>query len=117
MRLVQTGPPLAQLSPTIGIAEEPSGFVMVEVPVRIEPPPKHLPRLNLACSVGPRDIANRVLEQSKIIHNRLPFRIPQEHCSQGECLTLSADLDGAMLWQKCYRLSWKQLVPFLEELS
>ena len=117
MRLIQTGPPVVGLSTNINIPEEPPGFVAVDVPVRIEPPPKRLPRLNLTCSLGSGDTAHRVLEQSRLVNNRLRFTIPREHCPEGGCFTLSADLDGTVLWQKCYRVSWKQSAPFLDELS
>ena len=117
MRLIQTGSPVVGLSTNISIPEEPPGFVAVDVPVRIEPPPKHLPQLTLACSLGSQDMVHRVLEQSKVIHYWLPFRIPREHCPEGGYLTLSADLGGTVLWQKCYRVSWKQSMPFLDELS
>ena len=117
MRLIQTGSPVLGLSTNISIPEEPPEFVAVDVPVRIEPPPKHLPRLTLAYSLGSEDPVHRVLEGSKLVHYWLRFSIPREHCPQGGCLTLSADLGGTVLWQKCYRVSWKQSMPFLDELS
>ena len=117
MRLIQTGSPVLGLSTNISIPEEPPEFVAVDVPVRIEPPPKHLPQLNLACSLGSEDTVHRVLEGNKLVHNWLRFSIPREHCPEGGYLTLSADMDGTVLWQKCYRVRWKQLMPFLDELS
>ncbi|HLC42951.1 MAG TPA: hypothetical protein VJO34_15165 [Methylomirabilota bacterium] len=117
MRLIQTGSPMVGLSTDISVPEEPSGFVAVDVPVRIEPPPKHLPRLTLACSLGSEDTVHRVHEESKLVHQWLRFSIPREHCPEGGYLTLSADLDGTVLWQKSYRSTWKQSMPFLDELS
>jgi hypothetical protein len=117
MRLIQTDSPTVGLSTNISIPEEPSGLVAVDVPVRIEPPPKRLPRLTLAYSLGSEDPVQRVLEGSKLVHYWLRFSIPREHCPEGGCLTLSADLDGTVLWQKCYRVRWKQSMPFLDELS
>ena len=105
------------LSTDISVPEEPSGFVAVDVPVRIEPPPKHLPRLTLACSLGSEDTVHRVHEGSKLVHQWLRFSIPREHCPQGGSLTLSADMDGTVLWQKGYRVSWEQSSPLLDELS
>ena len=105
------------LSTDISIPEEPPEFVAVDVPVRIEPPPKHLPQLNLACSLGSEDTVHRVLEGSKRVYKYLRFSIPREHCPEGGYLTLSADMDGTVLWQKCYRVRWKQSMPFLDELS
>ena len=117
MRLIQTGPPVVGLSTNISTPEEPSGFVAVDVPVRIEPPPKYLPQLTLAFSLGSEDTAHRVLEESKRVYNWLRFAIPREHCPQGGTLTLSADMDGTVLWQKGYRVSWEQSSPLLDELS
>ena len=117
MRLIQTDSPTVGLSTNISIPEEPSGFVVVDVPVRIEPPPKHLPQLTLACSLGSEDTMHRVLEGSKRVYNYLRFAIPREHCPEGGYLTLSADMDGTVLWQKCYRVRWKQSMPFFDELS
>ena len=117
MRLIQTGSPVVGLSTNISIPEEPPEFVAVDVPVRIEPPPKHLPHLNLACSLGSEDTVHRVLEGSKRVYNWLRFTIPREHCPQGGYVTLSADLGDTVLWQKCYRVRWKQSMPFLDELS
>ncbi len=117
MRLIQTGSPTVGLSTNISIPEEPSRFVAVDVPVRIEPPPKYLPRLTLAYSWGSEDPVHRVLEGSELVHNWLRFSIPREHCPGGGYLTLSADMDGTVLWQKCYRVRWKRSMPFLDELS
>jgi hypothetical protein len=117
MRLIQRGPPVVGLSTDVTIAGEPPGFVAIDVTVRMEPPQKRLPQLNLACSLGSEGMVHRVFEESKFVYNRLPFRIPREHCPEGGCLTLSADLDGTVLWQKCYRVSWKQSMPFLDEVS
>ena len=117
MRLIQTGSPVLGLSTNISIPEEPPEFVAVDVPVRIEPPPKHLPRLTLAYSLGSEDPVHRVLEGSKLVHYWLRFSIPREHCPAGGYLTLSADLDGTVLWQKGYRVRWKESMPFLVELS
>ena len=117
MRLIQTDSPAVGLSTNISIPEEPSGFVAVGVPVRIEPPPKYLPRLTLAYSLGSEDTARRVLEGSKLVHTWLWFSIPREHCPEGGYLTLFADLDGTVLWQKSYRGRWKQSIPFLDEVS
>ena len=117
MRLIQTDPPTVGLSTNISIPEEPSGFVAVDVPVRIEPPPKHLPRLILVYSLGSKDPVDRVLKGSRLVHNWLRFSIPREHCPAGGYLTLSADMDGTVLWQKRYRVRWKQSLPFLDELS
>jgi hypothetical protein len=117
MRLIQTDSPTLGLSTNIGIPEKPSRFVAVDVPVRIEPPPKHLPRLTLAYSLGPEDPVHRVLEGSKLVHKWLRFSIPREHCPAGGYLTLSADIDGTVLWQKCYRVGWNRSMPFLDELS
>jgi hypothetical protein len=117
MRLFQIDSPVVGLSTNVSFPEEPSGFVKVDVPVRIEPPPKYLPRLTLAYSLGSEDTARRVLEGSKLVHNWLWFSIPREHCPEGGSLTLSADMDGTVLWQKCYRVRWKQSVPFLDEVS
>jgi len=117
MRLIQTDSPTVGLSTNISIPEEPSGFVAVDVPVRIEPPPKHLPRLTLAYSLGSEDPVHRVLEGSKLVHTCLQFSIPREHCPAGGCLTLSADMGETLLWQKCYRVRWKQSMPFLDELT
>ena len=75
MRLIQTGSPVVGLSTNISTPEEPSGFVAVDVPVRIEPPPKYLPQLTLACSLGSEDSAHRVLEESKRVYNWLRFAI------------------------------------------
>jgi hypothetical protein len=116
MQVIQTGPPVVGLSMGGTIPGEQLGFVAVDIPVRIEPPPKHLPRLALACSVGPTDMGQPVFELSKTVYNRLPFRVPQEHCSEGSSLTLSAEGEGTVLWQKCYRVSWKESLPLLEEL-
>ena len=116
MRLIQTGPPVVGLS-AISTPEEPSGWVAVDVPVRIEPPPKYLPQLTLACSQGSEDSVHRVLEESKLVHQWLRFSIPREHCPESGSLTLSADLAGSVLWQKSYRVSWRQSAPFLDELS
>lgn len=116
VRVIQTGPPAVGLSTNGSIPGDQLGFVAVDIPVRIEPPPKRLPRLTLACSLGPKGMGQPVFELSKTVHNRLPFRLPQEHCSEGACLTLSAEGEGAVLWQKCYRVSCKQPVPLLEEL-
>ena len=116
MRLIQRGPPVVGLSTDASIPGEPPGFVAIDVTVRIEPPQKRLPQLNLACSLGSEGTVHPVLEESKLVYNRLRFRIPREHCPEGGCLTLSADLDGTVLWQKCYRVSWKQSMPFLDEL-
>ena len=116
MRVIQRGPPVVGLSADVNIPGEPPGFVAIDITVRIEPPQKRLPQLNLACSLGSKDMVHRVFEDSKLVYNRLPFRIPLEHCPEGGCLTLSADLDGTVLWQKCYRVSWKQSMPFLDEL-
>jgi hypothetical protein len=117
MKLIQTGSPVLGLSTNSSIPEEPSGFVAVDVPVRIEPPPKRLPRLTLACSLGSEDTVHRVLEGDKLVNNYLRFSIPREHCPEGGHLTLSADMDGTVLWQKRYRVRWKQSMPFLDELS
>ena len=117
MRLIQRGPPVVGLSPDVSVPGESPGFVAIDVTVRIEPPPKRLPQLNLACSLGSEGMVHPVLEESKLVYNWLRFRIPREHCPEGGCLTLSADLDGTVLWQKCYRVSWKQSLPFLDELS
>ena len=117
MRLFQTGPPVVGLSTNVSLPEEPSGCVAVDVPVRIEPPPKHLPQLNLACSLGSKDTVHPVLEGSKRVHNWLRFSIPREHCPAGGYLTLSAEMGGTVLWQKCYRVGWKRSMPFLDELS
>lgn len=116
MRLIQRGPPVVGLSSDVSTPGESPGFVAIDVTVRMEPPPKRLPQLNLACSLGPKDMAHPVLKESKLVYNRLRFRIPREQCPEGGCLTLSADLDGSVLWQKCYRVNWKQSMPFLEEL-
>ena len=83
----------------------------------IEPPPKYLPRLTLAHSVGLGDTVSRVLEGSKLVHTWLRFSIPREQCPEGGHLTLSADLDGTVLWEKSYRVRWKQSMPFLDEVS
>jgi hypothetical protein len=117
MRLFQTGPAIVGLSADASVPGEPPGFVAIDVAVRIEPPPKLLPQLDLACSVGSEEMVHRVFEQRKIVHNRLTFRIPREHCPEGGCLSLSAELDDTILWQKCYRVRWKQSEPFVEELS
>jgi hypothetical protein len=117
MRLFQIDSPVVGLSTNLSIPEEPPGFVKVDVPVRIEPPPKRLPRLTLAYSLGSEDAVPRVLEGSKLVHNWLWFSIPREHCPEGGCLTLYADMDGTVLWQKSYRVRWKQSMPFLDELS
>jgi hypothetical protein len=117
MRLIQRGPPVVGLSTDASIPEEPAGFVAVDVTVRMEPPQKRLPQLDLVCSLGSGDMAHPVFKESKLVYDRLRFRIPREHCPEGGCLTLSADLDGSVLWQKCYRVSWKQSMPFLDEVS
>ena len=117
MRLIQRGPPVVGLSSDVSTPVEPPGFVAIDITVRIEPPLKRMPQLNLACSLGSEGMVHRVFEESKFVYNRLPFRIPREHCPEGGCLTLSADLDGTVLWQKCYRASWKQSMPFLDEIS
>jgi hypothetical protein len=117
MRLIQRGPPVVGLSSDPSVPEEPPGFVAVDITVRMEPPPKRLPQLSLACSLGSGDLVQRVFEESKLVYNQLRFRIPREHCTEGGSLTLSAELDGTVLWQKCYRVSWKQSLPFLDELA
>jgi hypothetical protein len=117
MRLIQSGLPVVGLSSNSSIPGERPGFVAIDVTVRIEPPPKRLPQLDLACSVGSKDTVHRVFEQSKLVHSRLTFMIPREHCPEGGSVTLSAALDGTSLWQKCYRVRWKQSEPFVEELA
>ena len=116
MRLIQRGPPVVGLSDDVSIPGEPSGFVAIDITVRIEPPQKRLPQLKLACSLGSGGAVQPVLEESKLVYNQLRFRIPREHCPEAGCLTLSADLDGTVLWQKCYRVNWRQSMPFLDEL-
>ena len=117
MKLIQTDSPLVGLSTNISSPEEPPAFVKVDVPVRIEPPPKRLPQLTLAHSVGSADTVHRVLEGNKRVHTRLWFSIPREHCPEGGYVTLFADLDGTVLWQQRYRVRWKQSMPFLDEVS
>jgi hypothetical protein len=117
MRLIQRGPPVVGLSSEVSTPGEPPGFVAIDITVRIEPPQKRLPQLSVVCSLGTGDSVHPVLEESKLVYNWLRFRIPREHCPEGGCLTLSADLDGTVLWQKCYRVSWKQSMPFLDEVS
>jgi hypothetical protein len=117
MRLIQRGPPVVGLSSDASIPAESPGFVTIDVTVRIEPPQKRLPRLRLACSLGSGDMVQPVLEESKLVYNQLRFRISREHCPEDGCLTLSADLDGAVLWQKGYRVNWRRSVPFLDEVS
>jgi hypothetical protein len=116
VRLIKTGPSVVELSTDISPSAEPSVFVAVDVPVRIEPPPKYLLRLTVACSLGWKDAVNRVLEGAKLVHQWLRFSIPRELCPDSGYVTLSADLDGTVLWQKCYRVIWKQSMPFLDEL-
>jgi hypothetical protein len=116
MKLIQTDSPLVGLSTNISSPEEPPEFVKVDVPVRIEPPPKHLPQLNLAHSVGSEDPVHRVLEGNKLVHTWLWFSIPREDCLEGGYLTLSADLDGTVLWQQRYQVSWKHSKPFFDEV-
>ena len=117
MKLFQADSPLVGLSTNTSSPGEPSEFVKVDVPVRIEPPPKYLPQLTLAHSFGSGDPGQRVLEGSKLVHTWLWFSIPREQCPEGGYLTLSADLEGTVLWQKSYRVRWKQSTPFLDEVS
>ena len=116
MRLIQTDTPLVGLSTDTSIPEEPREFVKVDVPVAIEPPPKYLPQLTLAHSVGAEDPGQRVVEGTKLVHTWLWFTIPREQCPEGGYVTLSADLDGTVLWQKSYVVRWKQSRPFLDEV-
>ncbi len=88
----------------------------MDVLVAIEPPPKYLPQLTLGPFGGRGGPGQRVLEGTKLVHTWLWFSIPREQCPEGECLTLSADLDGTVLWQKSYRVRWKQSRPFLDEV-
>ena len=117
MKVIQTDVPLVGLSINISIPEEPPEFVKVDVPVTIEPPPKYLPRLTLAHSVGSGDTMPRMVEGIKLVHTWLWFSIPRKDCPEGGFLTLSADLDGTVLWERSYRVRWKQSVPFLDEVS
>ena len=117
MRVIQRGPPVVGLSADVNIPGEPPGFVAIDITVRIEPPQKRLPQLNLACSLGSKETVHPVLKESKLVYNWLRFRIPREYCPEGGYLTLSADLDRSVLWQKCYRVGWNQSLPFLGEVS
>ena len=117
MKVTQTDSPLVGLSINNSIPEDPPEFVKVDVPVTIEPPPKHLPRLTLAHSVGSGDTMPRMVEGNKLVHTWLWFSIPRKDCPEGGFLTLSADLDGTVLWEKSYRVRWKQSVHFLDEVS
>ena len=116
MRLFPTDSPLVGLSTDPSTPDEPPAFVKVDVPVRIEPPPKYLPQLTLAHSLGLEDPAERVLEGTKIVHTWLWFSIPRADCPEGGYVTLSADLDGTVLWQQRYQVGWNKSKPFLDEV-
>jgi len=68
MRLIQRGPPVVGLSDDVSIPGEPSGFVAIDITVRIEPPQKRLPqpKAGLFVGLGGRGAASARGEQTRL---------------------------------------------------
>ena len=115
MRISEVGTPSVCLSFNAACEKnlEESGFVAVNVPVKIE---------DRADEDGPMVAQARArlgtALEGKAIENRssagwLLFRIPRDLCPEGGALVLRALVDEAVVWQKEYRVVWRGRFPGL----
>ena len=118
MRVTQLGAPSVCLSLSAtpaGTAEAP-GFVAISVPIKIEDrtteDPSPLARLRLT---GGRLLMGNVVEK-KPAGGWLLFKVPQELCEDGGVLVLDASAEDVILWERAYRVVWRERFPGLELL-
>ena len=116
MRVTQLGAPSVCLSLSAtpaGTAEAP-GFVAINIPIKIEDrapeDPAPLARLRLS---GDRLLLGNVIEK-RPSSGWLLFRVPRELCQDGGVLILDASLEDTVLWEKAYRVVWRERFPGLE---
>jgi hypothetical protein len=116
MRVTQLGAPSVCLSLSAtpaGTAEAP-GFVAINVPIKIEERTTEdaapLARLRFS---GGRLLMGNVIER-KPSGGWLLFRVPRELCPDGGVLILDASLEDVVLWEKAYRVVWRERFPGLE---
>jgi hypothetical protein len=115
VKVTQLGGPSVclSLSPTRDGAET-TAYLAIHVPIKIEDraPEDPAPRARLRLSGGGLFMGN-------VIEKRPPsgwllFRVPQELCPDGGVLTLNASLEDVILWEKEYRVVWRERFPGLE---
>lgn len=116
MKVTQLGAPSVCLSLSAtpaGTAEAP-GFVAINVPIKIEDRDVEdpAPRARLRSSGGG-------LLTGKVIEKRpsggwLLFRVPRDLCQDGRVLIIDASLEDVILWEKAYRVVWRERFPGLE---
>ena len=116
MKVTQLGAPSVCLSSSVtpaGTAEAP-GFVAINVPIKIEyraiEDPTPLARLRFS---GDRLLMGDVIEK-RPSGGWLLFRVPREFCPDGGVLILDASLENVILWEKAYRVVWRERFPGLE---
>jgi hypothetical protein len=116
MRISQVGAAMVSLSSNVGGTDglEKAAFVAVNVPLKLE---------DKADDDGPM-VAQFYLcggeaMEGKAIENRssagwLLFRIPRDLCPEGGSLTFCALVNDEVLWQREYRVIWRDRFPGLE---
>ena len=115
MRISQLGVPTVFLSSNtalVGTVEE-AGSVAVNVPVKIEARGDEDGPMVARLHPG-----GRVTLEGKAIESRwsagwLLFKIPRELCPEGGSLTFCALVDEVVLWQREYRVVWRDRFPGL----
>jgi len=116
MRISQIGAPSVCLSSHMVRAnaiEEPE-FIAVNVPIKIEDKSEEDGPI-----VAMLQLSGRTALEGRAIENRSPvgwllFKIPRGLCAEGGSLTFCALADEVLLWQKEYRVVWRDRFPGLE---
>ena len=116
MRVTQIGAPSVCLSSSAtpaGTTEAP-GFVAINVPIKIEDrateDPAPLARLRFSAG---RLLIGDVIEK-RPSSGWLLFRVPRDLCPDGGVLILDASLEDVILWERAYRVVWRERFPGLE---
>jgi hypothetical protein len=118
VKVTQLGGPSVCLSssPARDGAAETTEYVAIHVPIKIEDRVTEdlapLARLRL---LGGSLFMGNVIDK-RPSGGWLLFKVPQELCPDGGVLTLYASLDGVVLWEKAYRVVWRERFPGLEQV-
>ena len=119
MRVSQLGAPSVSLSSVVAPAgtAAAAGFVAINVHIKIEDRASEDPAV-----VGHIHLSEDKLLVGKVIERRpsggwLLFWVPRELCQEGGVLTLCALQEDIVLWEKAYRVVWRERFPGLEPVE
>ena len=118
MKVSQTGVPAVSLSSDLGQGGvgEP-GFVSVNVPIKIEERGDETGDLAACLSLPKGERLLGTVVERRSSSQWLLYRVPRQLCPEGAVLAFSTSLADDILWQRAYRVVWRDRFPGLEAVD